>query len=57
MGVSIHSVVVFVWSRSIWNWMLLWKLVVVFVGLLYSMGGYSTPRLPGILYSVFSVPS
>ena len=43
MGLSIHRVVVFVWD-SIITWMLLWKRVIVYVGLLYSMGRY-TPRV------------
>ena len=41
MGLSIHRVVVFVWVVLYGTWMLLWKLVIVLVVLLYSMGLYS----------------
>ena len=40
MGLSIHRVVVFVGVVLYRTWMLLWKRVVIFVGLLYSMGSY-----------------
>ena len=39
MGLSIHRVAVFVGVIVYRTWMLLWEQVIVFVGLLYSIGG------------------
>ena len=53
MGVSIHRVVKFVGVVLYRTWMLLWKCVIVFMRLLYSMGHYAPEffmMVPGVLH-------